>query len=90
MKPTDEDHQQDSGWSTDNFQYQASPPTSQPNGLSAAQLSQQTSPANPAPRHAPTGGTTAAPLPPPPATGGPRKGRFNEKSTLLNSDEEFQ
>lgn len=91
MKPS-EDDTQDGLWSTDQYLYQQQWPVS--NGNTST-----TSPVSPASAGSGGGGSqhqkqqqpqgsSAAGAAPAGAQG--RKGRFNEKTTLLNSDDEFQ
>ncbi|XP_035826260.1 transmembrane protein 184B [Aplysia californica] len=99
MKPSEDDHQ-DSGWSTEHYQYQQQRPVS--NGNTPAQATGTTpassapgpgnsAPANQSQAQAGSGGAhPAAAGGGGGATGGAKKSRFNEKTTLLNSDDEFQ
>ncbi|XP_059162090.1 transmembrane protein 184B-like isoform X2 [Physella acuta] len=94
MKPSEEDHP-DGPWNNDHYQYQqqrpisnGTPQTTSPlpitnsigNAVSgAAAAAQQQSKQQPPAQGATSSGAPAA-----------KKNRFNEKTTLLNSDEEFQ
>ncbi|BFZ03427.1 hypothetical protein BsWGS_06466 [Bradybaena similaris] len=91
MKPS-EDDTQDGLWSTDHYLYQQQWPIS--NGNTST-----TSPVSPASAGSGGGGSQHQKQQPPqgssaagaaPAGAQGRKGRFNEKTTLLNSDDEFQ
>lgn len=94
MKPSEDDHQ-DGPWNSDNYQYQQQRPVTNGNTLGTSPVKSSSVTSSGA------GGvsTTPAQQPAKPVasqgsatTGAPtvKRNRFNEKTTLLNSDEEFQ
>ncbi|CAL1545838.1 unnamed protein product [Lymnaea stagnalis] len=94
MKPSEDDHQ-DGPWNSDNYQYQqqrpvtnGNPPATSPvkgSSLSAGGIgSAAPTPAQLTAKPTASQGSATAAAP------AVKKNRFNEKTTLLNSDEEFQ